>query len=212
MSKPESVHRVQRKDIPRAGVVLADAFQRDPIWKEFFKRESTIDQRGAVFECPVKYCLRYGEVWATSEHLEGVAAWVSGDLAEWTIWRMVRSGVVVSAMRASKALTRLGRKQATILGPLQVDMKANMKERPFIHLLTIGVATEYQGQGLGGKLLRALIEKSEREGLPLYLETATERNVRLYERLGFRSLKKVTLPVIDLPTWEMVREPKAVSA
>jgi ribosomal protein S18 acetylase RimI-like enzyme len=83
-----------------------------------------------------------------------------------------------------------------------------MKGRAYIYLMIIGVASEFQGQGFGGKLLRALIEKSERGGVPIYLETETERNVRMYERLGFRVLNQITLPLVNLPMWEMVREPK----
>ena len=84
-----------------------------------------------------------------------------------------------------------------------------MKGREYVYLLIIGVASEYQGQGLGGKLLRALIEESEEAGIPIYTETQTERNVRFYERQGFKQLDRITLPVIHLPHWEMIREPEA---
>lgn len=67
----------------------------------------------------------------------------------------------------------------------------------------IAVAPAYQGQGFGGKLLRALIEKSERTGTPLYLET--ESNVRMYEHLGFTVVKEIVLPIVNLPMWEMTR-------
>jgi len=75
--------------------------------------------------------------------------------------------------------------------------------------MIIGVASQFQGQGFGGRLLAALVEESEQARVPLYLETATERNVGLYEGLGFGVVKQITLPVIDRPQWEMVREPGA---
>jgi len=84
-----------------------------------------------------------------------------------------------------------------------------MKGRVYIYLMIIGVASEFQGQGFGGKLLGALIEESEQIGTPLYLETTTETNVRMYERLGFRLLNQIILPVVNLPQWEMVREATA---
>jgi ribosomal protein S18 acetylase RimI-like enzyme len=205
----ENLYKVQKKDIPKAGVVLADAFQHDPVWTQFFRSEATIDQRGVLFQSPIKYCLKYGEVYAPFEHLEGIALWVPGDFADMTIWRLIRSGAIISGMKAMKACTELARKQGRILGPLQADRKANMKGRAYVYLMVLGVASEFQGQGFGGKLLRALIEESEQVGVPIYVETETERNVRMYERFGFRLLDQITLPILNLPQWEMVREPRA---
>ena len=86
MRQIENLYKVQKNDISKTGAVLADAFQHDPVWTKFFKDEATIDQKGTLFESPIRYCLKYGEVYATSEHLEGIAAWVPGDLADMTIW------------------------------------------------------------------------------------------------------------------------------
>jgi ribosomal protein S18 acetylase RimI-like enzyme len=157
----------------------------------------------------VKYCLRYGEVYATSEHLEGVAAWVPGNFAEMTVWRLIRCGAIFSGLRALRACTDLARKQERIFEPLQADRRANMQGRYYLYLFVIGVSSGLQGQGYGGKLLRALIGESERVGLPIYTETQTERNVRMYERLGFKVLGRITLPIIDYPQWELLREPGA---
>ena len=208
MRQIKNLYKVQRKDIPKAGVVLADAFQHDRVWRMFFRGEATIEQKGTLFESPIRYCLRYGEVCATSEHLEGIAGWVPGDLADMTIWRLVQSGAIISGMKAMRACTKLAQKQGRIFGPLQAARKANMKGREYIYLFMVGVTAELQGQGFGSKLLRALIEESEEAGIPIYTETQTERNVRFYERLGFKQLGQITLPIIDLRQWELIREPE----
>ena len=54
-------------------------------------------------------------------------------------------------------------------------------------------------------MVRALIDKSKRAGVPIYLETETESNVRMYEHLGFEVVKEITLPIINLPMWELTR-------
>ena len=67
------LYRVKKGDITQARNVLADAFQHDPLWNKIYERESDIEKRfRAHFEVPVRYCLKYGEVYATSEDLEGV--------------------------------------------------------------------------------------------------------------------------------------------
>ena len=204
----DNLYEVQKKDIPKAGVTLADAFQNHPLWSRFLKDEAKLDERGGFFEAPIRYCFKYGEVYATSERLEGIAVWVPGDLADMTIWRLIQSGAIVSGLGAMRVCTKLVQQQVRILGPLEADRKANMKGRAYIYLMIIGVATQFQGQGLGGKLLRAVIEKGEQMELPIYVETETEKNIRMYENLGFRQIKQVTLPIVDLPQWELIRIPE----
>ena len=205
----DTLFKVQKKDIPQAGIVLADAFQHDDVWRMFFKDEATIDQRGTLFESPIKYCYKYGEVYATSEHLEGISGWTSGDHADMTIWRLIRSGAIISGMKALRACTGLALKQSEIFKPLEEDRKANMKRRTYIYLVIIGVATKFQGKGYGKKLIESLIGESEQAGIPIYTETQTKENVRFYESLGFRSIRQINLPIINVPQWELIRDPEA---
>jgi len=80
-----------------------------------------------------------------------------------------------------------------------------MRGKAYLYLQVLGVDPACQRQGYGGQLLRALIEQSEQAGLQLYLETETESNVRMYEHLRFRVVQEITLAMIGLPMWEMVR-------
>ena len=207
----ENLYKVQKKDISKAGAVLAEAFQNDPVLARILE-EADIDMRRAFFQSPVRYCSKYGNVYAPSESLEGIAAWVPGDLADMTIWRLIRSGTFTSGMKMGMEMglkiTKLSLKMIPIFEPLEADRKINMKGRSYLYLMVIGVAPQFQGQGFGGKLLGKLIEESEKARLPIYLETSTERNVRMYERLGFKPIKQEILPIINLPQWELIREPK----
>jgi len=56
--------------------------------------------------------------------------------------------------------------------------------------VSIGVNPEARGQGVGEKLMRALIAEAARRGLGLCLSVRTENPARrLYERLGFREIR-----------------------
>lgn len=195
------LYRLQKKDSHRAAVVMVDAFQHDPVWKAILS-DATPTQRIATFEIPLLHCLKYGQVYALSENLEGIAAWAPGDLSTMTPWRMVRSGAMWAGLRMGGEVAK---KMEPIFTPLDADREENMSGQPYTYLQIIGVAQAFQGQGFGGKLLRALIEKSEQVGLPLYLETETESNVSMYEHFGFTVIKQIVLPIIDLPMWEMTR-------
>lgn len=199
-----NLYRLRERDIPKADRVLTDAFRPDPLWSRVLAGSKTVQQRG-LFEVPIRYCLRYGEVYATSENLEGIITWVPGDLADMPMWRLIRSGAIWSGL---KMALQLYSKLGPVFKPIEADRKENMKKSPFIYLPVLGVASEFQGQGFGGKLLSALVAESEQARLPIYLETESEGNVRWYERFGFESVKQINLPVINLPMWEMARTPK----
>jgi ribosomal protein S18 acetylase RimI-like enzyme len=203
------LHEVQKPDIHRAGVALADAFQDDHVWQMVFKPEATLEQRGTLFEVPVRYCREYGGVHAISKDLEGLAAWVPGELSHTTMWRLARTGGLLAGMRSLSACTKIARDQGRIFAPLEKARKHHMEGRSYLYLWVLGVSAELQGQGLGGRLMGALVEKSEDEGVPIYLETHTDENVRWYEARGFEKLDRVELPIIDAPHWPMVREPGA---
>lgn len=64
-----------------------------------------------------------------------------------------------------------------------------------LHLLSMATLPDYRGQGAGGAMLKAGLQKARRLDLPVYLEASTSDNRRLYERVGFRDLGAP----IDLP-------------
>lgn len=201
----DNLYRLQKKDVLQAAGVLLAAFQHDPIWQVIL-RDATSTQKVGAFETPLVYCLKYGQVYATSENLEGVVAWVPGELAVMTPWRMVRSGAIRSALKLG---WKTAKKMEPIFAPLDVHRREIMQGKPFIYVPIIGVAPALQGRGFGGQLLRALIKEAERTARSLYLETEIESNVRMYERFGFVVVREITLPIINLPMWEMVKNVEA---
>ena len=201
----DNLYKLRKSDLSGAGKVLAEAFREDPVWNKVFEgvpdRERKLE---AFFEIPVRFCRTYGEAYATSSEMEGIAAWVPGETADMTVWRLLRSGAMGPGLKLGATFSK---RIQPIFEPLEKDRRLHMQGRRYIYLQIIGVAPKHQGHGFGGKILRSLIAGSEKSGLPLYLETQTEKNVRMYEKLGFETVKKFNLPVIDLPSWEMVRVP-----
>lgn len=59
------------------------------------------------------------------------------------------------------------------------------------HVLTLGIGIAWQSQGLGGKMLRHLIELSRKNQAEFVLLDVRESNtgaINLYQRLGFRKI------------------------
>ncbi len=77
---------------------------------------------------------------------------------------------------------------------------------PFKHmyLQSLGVDPNFQGKGYAGKLLRHMLTKMDTAGIPCYLETLEEQNVRLYEHFGFTVADEYTIPGTSFTNWAML--------
>ena len=190
------LYKVQKKDLEKTVNVLTDAFAEESMWKEVFNDE---EKNHALTEVMVRFCLKYGNVVATSENIEGVMALAPYDKAM-TAWRIIRSGAFLLSMKISKEA-----KMMEVLTNAVEEAKKSLNLAPYIHLLIMGVSQKFQGKGYGGQLLRAVIEKAETERKSIYLETQKEANISLYEKYGFSVEKKVILPdPLNLPMWLMI--------
>src|SRR5699024_5147233 len=90
---------------------------------------------------------------------------------------------------------------------LQAWLRADPR-KPHWHLGPLAVATDWRGRGVAPRLGRAVCaEAAARDPAPLYLETDTLRNVRLYEAFGFRVIG--TRRVLGTDSWLMMREGSA---
>ena len=200
MSLINDLYKIQKIDLNNAVNVLTDAFSEESMWKEVFNDEV---KNRVLTEVMVRFCLKYGNVLSTSENLEGVMAITPHD-KDMTALRVIRSGGFFLSMKIANESKKL-----KVLSNTIEEAKKSLDLDPYIHLLIMGVSREFQGKGFGGKLIRAVIEKSETERKPIYLETQKEENVSLYEKYGFSVKKKINLPEpLNLPMWLMVRDVK----
>jgi len=200
MTLISELFKIQKRDLKNAVDVLTDAFSKESMWNEVFTDE---EKNRILTEVMVRFCLKYGSVYATSENFEGIMALAPHD-KEMTTWTIVRSGAFFLSMKIADEA-----KKMEVLNSAVEEAKKSLNLGSHIHLLMMGVSQEFQGKGFGGKLLRALIEKAEAEKKSIYLETQKENNVKLYEKYGFSVKKKIILPEpLNLPMWLMVRQVK----
>jgi GNAT superfamily N-acetyltransferase len=183
--------------------VLSQAFQNDPTLKYFFP-DKLLRKRITpyLFSVIVRSGIQYGEAYATSSNMEGVAVWISSDNYPITYWRILRSVslstifFIVShgcfKMRSVQAYTDAMHKRLA----------------PFKHwfLQIIGIDPKYQGKGYAGKLLKPMLARIDEEGLPCYLDTLNGNNVPLYEHFGFKIIEKTMIPQTSFTNWAMLRE------
>lgn len=75
----------------------------------------------------------------------------------------------------------------------------NHPEWPHRHLSLLGVATDFQSNGVGSVLMREFCQLADEAEKQCYLETDSEGGKRLYERFGFKEVHRQmhgTIPFI----------------
>jgi ribosomal protein S18 acetylase RimI-like enzyme len=198
MTSYDDLFRIKKQNLQDAVTVLDSAFSEDSMWKEVF---DDAEKNRILTEVMVRFCLMYGTVVSTSDKLEGVMA-IAPYGKDMNMLSIIRSGAFLLSLKIGNES-----KKFKVLSDAVDEAKKTLDLDPYIHLFIMGVSQDYQGKGLGGKLVRALIEKSESENKPIYLETQKKDNVFFYEKYGFEVKKKIMLPEpFDLPMWLMLRD------
>src|SRR5437660_2258390 len=188
-----------RDDTPRLAGVLAAAFADDPIFDWLLPDDRRIDRLRRFFTLELRaLVLPRGDAW-TADDVAGTALSLPPGA-----WRMP----LTVTLGHGRAFARVfGRRLGRATGLLTVMESRHLRE-PHVYIPYVGVAPEHQGRGFGTALMRPILDGADAAGLPTYLEATCERNIALYQRLGFRvtgELRFLNSP----PLTPMRREPHA---
>lgn len=202
VTEPARLTSAQTK---QAGEILARAFQDDPLFTYFipdaFERQTALPPLLAMM---ARYSVCYGEAYATSPRLEGVACWFPPGNVEMTLWRILR----IAGISFLYYFIKVGAALSKFFS--YTEYAAKLHERhaqgPHWYLSPIGVDPRFQGKGYASQLLRPMLSRIDQERLPCFLETQTETNVSLYQHFGFLVVETGTIPGTDLTHWAMLRE------
>ena len=97
-------------------------------------------------------------------------------------------GIKLDILLAIKAIGLL--RIFTVLGR-EAKIKKYHSKSPFAYLWFIGVDTEFQKKGIGSELMNTILNRYEKAGLPVYLETSTLSNLPWYKRHGFHVYREI---------------------
>ena len=59
------------------------------------------------------------------------------------------------------------------------------QDHEFMYIWFIAVDKTMQCKGVASKMIQEIIDKSNKEQIPVYVETSTERNLKFYQNHGF---------------------------
>ena len=165
--------------------MLARAYLHDPQFVYVLPDEERRARRSPWFFAAVlRYSASVGTLLAADG---GVAILIPPGGHAPSLQRMLRSGLIAAPLRLGPAA--LGR--LTTFAAASRELRVRAVQGPFWYVGGIGVDPDRQGEGIGTALMEEL---GSLAGDPLCLETANERNVAWYERLGFGVIAEGRVP------------------
>lgn len=198
-----SLLRLDKSNVQLATEVLVRAFQNYPLLK-FYYPDSSSRRKINRYLCSIStyFGIHFGEVYASSPNLEGIAVWLPSECYPMGLWNIIRS-VPISELfgfgiSGGLRMSAVGR---------YVD-KLHKRLAPFNHwyLLLLGVDPQFQGRGYASKLLSPMLRRTDQEKLPCYLETNDEADVRIYHHFGFKVIEEGVIPDTSIKNWIMIRD------
>jgi ribosomal protein S18 acetylase RimI-like enzyme len=191
-------------DLPTLIEIASEAYRADPLISYFVRRDA---RRYQALHQLFDFCLReqalaHGHVTMTHDG-KACAAWLPPE-ARPTL-PLVEQIALLPRMVRICSLGRVPRLAAA----LSLLERHHPSEPPHHYLYLLAVVPERQGEGLGSALLQAGLRAIDRARAATYLETATARNLALYERHGFAVTGEARLPFGGPKLWFLWREPQA---
>jgi len=194
-------------DIDTMKRVLARAYDKEPVLNWLVIQDAKRTQRRErFFEIQLGGfdSIQHDHVF-TTEQLNGIAIWYPPEPQD--CWNAPPLKVL-SLMPKLISVHGL-RKMPSIDSGIRMIVKHHLKNMkdPHYYLEVMGVEPTHQREGIGTHLLQHGLRMCNEKGVPAYLETATEENVRLYQKNGFKVIEDFVLPK-GPKVWTMIYEPK----
>ena len=196
-----TIRLAHQREIRELAAVLARAFAHDPYYSFLAGDAPERNDRmragwvGLLRHASDRLSLTY----TTDDHA-GVALWhPPGYGGPGFVASLALLPAIARLAGGYRRLRRVSRAVAAL-----EERRRHWAREPHFYLSALGVEPARQGEGIGTALVQPVLERAKASNLPAYLETATARNVLLYERLGFAVVEEMTLPETDVHGWLML--------
>ncbi len=200
MNTIREVSVVTRQTCQEAAEVLGCAFVDEPVSLAIYKQfspEKRFRNLTVDFLAEMEICIRYGCPLQIIDNGKVAAAAILYQPGGYPLPWLVQARLLMKSI--------LGHDFYDIRPWLHwlKEIDEIHPQDPHYYIEYLGVLPEYQGQGLGSTILQFITARADEVNSGCFLETASPRNVPLYQRYGFEILAEKQ--IIGLNTWFMWR-------
>ncbi|NKB60604.1 MAG: GNAT family N-acetyltransferase [Gammaproteobacteria bacterium] len=171
----KNIRSARMDELPTVIEILSESFKDDPHMNWILEQSRYSEKINVVIEYQVKEAFNTGCVLVTKDLL-GASLWNTESRENLTIDYIKRNISFILKLGLRTAIRSLKDKEAA-------ENKHTGKK--YFYLSAIGVLPQGRGKGLASKLMDPLLEHCKKHNFPVYLETANDRNVKIYSKKGF---------------------------
>lgn len=210
--------KIERKDIPKAARIMAEAFAKDdPLYEHILPDESTrLGVLNIFFHRYIEMLYPYSDLLTTSENYEAVALVFHSDREAGTFRSKIKymNRILLAVMKSTPICKMIGMRGfvrgLNILKSMNSSWLTMLGDQSYMHLDMLVVQEKYRGQGYVSKVMKPLLAECRPKNLICTLETQTLSNLPIYEHYQYRTVKVIPLPNSSLEQYCMVYTPAGV--
>ena len=183
------LYKLKNSDKEKLVLTYLSAFESYPKLIQAFSDKKT---RLLALEATLRYYtafdLRYGSGFSLDENVREAVLIIHSDRMKYTFLKHLAAGSYGKEYRA--VISKLSKEEKQTRAALfeELDRLEATVDIPRLHIYAdfLGVASEYQHQGRGRKLMSQVCRYADQIGLPIMLFTNTADDIKFYQSLGFR--------------------------
>lgn len=174
-----------RKDLIR---IIRTSFQHDPCFRWITEKSRHRNKLEELSRYVVEETLSKGQ------------AYISRDKNAAALWHSEQQEVFSYSYikRNLRFLLTLGIETVKRSLNLLSATKNQIPQGKYMYLSCIGVLPEAQGKGFAKKLIMPVLNQAKMENIDVFLETANDMNVTIYQKMGFNLTKNVKIGGLSL--------------
>lgn len=185
--------------------IQTQAFHEDPLWKYLFPKEQ---QRRTILPRFFRFLnvtiAKFTQILVAGDPPVGVILWEYPNRQGTPLnknepigfRKLFFSSFLFASIKSLKIFLTFGK------------WRKKFAPKPHYYLSSVAVLPTAQGKGVASALIKPIIHQADTEGVPVYTETVTTRNVLIYEHLGFKIIAHKYLKNADLNLWGLLRYPR----
>lgn len=204
--REKGLYIVKGDEVERCVNISVDSLSSDNSIKYLMGDISHREKFALYNRVNIKTFMENGYLIAPSEKIEGFMLIIPPDAKFPSPYAFVRNGIIEVILKLG--IGAIGRALKYEMNCKHIKKKS--KKGNCWYIFMFGVDPDFQGTGIGSRIMKPFLDFLDEERQGCYLETHKEVNTEIYKHYGFQIVDRGRLPDGNAPQYAMYRKVKKI--